>query len=86
VLEPVIVRYRGRGLALYFRGDAAFAKPELYELLEAEGIGYARSAAHSAGSRCGSSARDGGTTGRAGFHPALTGGPAASFAGRRRSS
>ena len=26
---------------LYFRGDAAFAKPELYELLEAEGIGYA---------------------------------------------
>ena len=27
--------------ALYFRGDAAFAKPELYELLEAEGIGYA---------------------------------------------
>ena len=26
---------------LWFRGDAAFAKPELYELLEAEGIGYA---------------------------------------------
>ena len=25
----------------YFRGDAAFAKPELYELLEAEGYGYA---------------------------------------------
>jgi hypothetical protein len=41
VLEPVIARYRGRGLALYFRADAAFAKPELYELLEAEGIGYA---------------------------------------------
>ena len=41
VLEPVIARYRERGLALYFRGDAAFAKPELYELLEAEGIGYA---------------------------------------------
>jgi hypothetical protein len=41
VLEPVIARYRGRDLALYFRGDAAFAKPELYELLEAEGIGYA---------------------------------------------
>jgi hypothetical protein len=33
-------RYRGRGLARYFRGDAAFAKPELYALLEAEGIGY----------------------------------------------
>ena len=41
MLEPVIARYRERGLALYFRGDAAFAKPELYELLEAEGIGYA---------------------------------------------
>src|SRR3954453_1846560 len=41
VLVPVIARYRGRGLALYFRGDAAFAKPEIYELLEAEGIGYA---------------------------------------------
>ena len=41
VLVPVIARYRGRGLVLYFRGDAAFAKPELYELLEAESIGYA---------------------------------------------
>jgi hypothetical protein len=41
VLVPVIARYCGRGLVLYFRGDAAFAKPELYELLEAEGIGYA---------------------------------------------
>ena len=41
VLGPVIARYRGQGLVLYFRGDAAFAKPELYELLEAEDIGYA---------------------------------------------
>jgi Transposase DDE domain group 1 len=41
VLEPVIARYRGHGLTLYFRGDAAFAKPELYKLLEAEGISYA---------------------------------------------
>lgn len=41
VLVPVIARYRGRGLVLYFRDDAAFAKPELYELLEAESIGYA---------------------------------------------
>src|SRR5438105_454644 len=41
VLAPVIARYRERGCALYFRGDAGFAKPELYELLEAEGIGYA---------------------------------------------
>jgi hypothetical protein len=41
VLEPVIARYRERGLSLWFRGDAAFAKPELYQLLEAEGISYA---------------------------------------------
>src|ERR671910_108834 len=41
LLLPVIARYRGRGFVLYFRGDAAFAKPELYELLEAEGIAYA---------------------------------------------
>jgi hypothetical protein len=34
-------RYRERGVALYFRADAAFAKPEAYELLEAEGIRYA---------------------------------------------
>ncbi len=26
---------------LYFRGDAAFANPEIYEFLEAEGMGYA---------------------------------------------
>src|SRR4249919_765831 len=39
VLEPVIARYRERGLDLYFHGDAGFAKPELYELLEAEEIG-----------------------------------------------
>jgi hypothetical protein len=41
VLEPVIARYRERRLDLYFRGDAGFAKPELYELLEAEDVGYA---------------------------------------------
>src|SRR3954466_1422574 len=41
VLVPVIARYRERDLALYFRSDAGFAKPELYELLEAEDIGYA---------------------------------------------
>ena len=41
VLEPVIARYRGRVKRLYFRGDAAFANPEVYEFLEAEGMGYA---------------------------------------------
>jgi hypothetical protein len=41
MLEPVIARYRGSVKRLYFRGDAAFANPEIYEFLEAEGIGYA---------------------------------------------
>jgi hypothetical protein len=41
VLEPVLARYRERGIDLYFRADAAFAKPEIYELLEHEGIRYA---------------------------------------------
>ena len=41
VLEPVVVRYRGTVTRLYFRGDAAFANPEIYEFLEAEGMGYA---------------------------------------------
>jgi hypothetical protein len=41
VLEPVIVRYRERGIDLYFRADAAFAKPEIYEFLEGEDIRYA---------------------------------------------
>jgi hypothetical protein len=40
VLEPVIARYRGIVRHLYFRGDAAFANPEVYELLEAEGASY----------------------------------------------
>jgi hypothetical protein len=40
VLEPVVARYRGTVKRLYFRGDAAFANPEMYEFLEAEGIGY----------------------------------------------
>jgi hypothetical protein len=41
VLEPVVSRYRGRVKRLYFRGDAAFANPEKYEYLQAEGMGYA---------------------------------------------
>src|ERR1700761_7775592 len=40
VLEPVVARYRGTVKRLYFRGDAAFANPEMYEFLEADGIGY----------------------------------------------
>src|SRR6202165_4310198 len=41
VREPVIARYRGIVKRLSFRGDAAFANPEIYEFLEAEGMGYA---------------------------------------------
>ena len=40
LLEPVVKRYQKKGLRLLFRGDAAFAKPELYEYLEQEKIGY----------------------------------------------
>src|SRR6516162_3292693 len=36
VLKPVIVRYRGKVPRIYFRADAAFAMPEVYEFLEAE--------------------------------------------------
>jgi hypothetical protein len=41
LLEPVIARYRSSVKRLYFRGDAAFGNPEMYQYLEAEGIGYA---------------------------------------------
>jgi hypothetical protein len=40
VLEPVVERYRERTLRRYFRGDAAFALPDLYEFLEAENYKY----------------------------------------------
>jgi len=40
VLEPVVARYREIVKRLYCRADAAFANPEMYEFLEAEGIGY----------------------------------------------
>ena len=41
VLAPVVDRYRGRRLARFFRADAAFARPEVYEYLEAEKFRYA---------------------------------------------
>ena len=40
VLEPVVARYRDRTRRRFFRGDAAFALPELYDYLEAEGYKY----------------------------------------------
>jgi len=41
VLEPIVERYKKRGIRLLFRGDAAFAKPEVYLYLEPRDIGYA---------------------------------------------
>ena len=37
VLASFIARYKGRDLMRFFRADAAFALPKLYEMLEAEG-------------------------------------------------
>ena len=41
VVEPVVARYRGKFKRRYFRADAAFANPEVYEFLEGEGFKYA---------------------------------------------
>jgi hypothetical protein len=41
VLLPVIERYRHLDIPKFFRGDAAFANPALYRLLEKEGYLYA---------------------------------------------
>src|SRR6266566_5157510 len=41
VLKPVVARYQGKVSRIYFRADAGFANPEVYEFLEAEQIKYA---------------------------------------------
>ncbi|GAG67745.1 unnamed protein product [marine sediment metagenome] len=41
VLEPIVERYRDYNIARFFRGDAAFADPNVYCYLEAEGYFYA---------------------------------------------
>jgi hypothetical protein len=41
VLKPVVIRYESQVSRIYFRGDAAFANPYLYDYLEGEGIKYA---------------------------------------------
>ncbi len=41
VLEPVVARYRDKAIRKLFRGDAAFARPGVYEFLEAERYRYA---------------------------------------------
>jgi len=40
VLELDRVGYRSKRKQLYFRGDGAFASPDIYEFLEVEGVGY----------------------------------------------
>src|SRR4051812_8861939 len=40
VLGPVVARYRTTMKRRYFRADAGFASPEVYEFLEAEDYGY----------------------------------------------
>ena len=40
-LGPVVERYRNRMITRSLRADAAFARPEVYEFLEAEGFSYA---------------------------------------------
>lgn len=41
LLEPVVARYRGKEIRRFFRGDAAFAQPEIYSFLEEESYLYA---------------------------------------------
>ena len=39
-MDLVVTRCKARKVRLYVRGDAAFASPEIYEYLEAEGMLY----------------------------------------------
>jgi hypothetical protein len=41
VLEPVVERYSGRRIERFFRADAAFARPEVYQYLESKRFLYA---------------------------------------------
>ena len=41
VLDPILSRYGETGLRRYFRADAAFAKPNIYEYLEERRVFYA---------------------------------------------
>jgi hypothetical protein len=41
VLDPIVIRYERAGVRRYFRADAAFARPEVYEYLEEHGFHYA---------------------------------------------
>ena len=41
LLEPIVARYEKKTVRKYFQGDAAFAKPEIYEYLEENSLLYA---------------------------------------------
>jgi hypothetical protein len=41
VLKPVVMRYKSKVSRIYFRADAGFANPDVYEFLEAKRIKYA---------------------------------------------
>ncbi|MBN2025442.1 MAG: transposase [Actinobacteria bacterium] len=41
LLQPIVVRYKASGKRIYFRADAAFASPDVYESLEDNNILYA---------------------------------------------
>ena len=41
MLDPILARYERTGVRRYFRADAAFAKPEVYEYLEERHVLYA---------------------------------------------
>ncbi|NIO48577.1 MAG: IS1380 family transposase, partial [Candidatus Aminicenantes bacterium] len=41
LLEPIVQRYENKKVKKYFRGDAAFSKPKIYEYLEERGLLYA---------------------------------------------
>ena len=40
VLEPIVARYRSAKIKRFFRADAAFANPHVYQFLEAEDYSY----------------------------------------------
>ena len=41
VLDPILSRYGATGVRRYFRADAAFAKPDIYEYMEERRVFYA---------------------------------------------
>ena len=41
VMDPILSRYAATGVRRYFRADAAFAKPDIYEYLEERQVLYA---------------------------------------------